>query len=95
MAYYRRRTRKADDGARLDRAQPGRRASFARVIGESPAMQAVFNLIEKVAPTHSNVLVYGESGTEKSWLPMPFMMRVSGQIALSFPWIVFPFRRPA
>ena len=28
-------------------------------------MQSVFNLIDKVAPTHSNVLVYGESGTGK------------------------------
>ena len=28
-------------------------------------MHSVFNLIEKVAPTHSNVLVYGESGTGK------------------------------
>ena len=48
-----------------DQARPGRRTSFARVIGASPAMQSVFSLIEKVAPTHSNVLVYGESGTGK------------------------------
>jgi two-component system response regulator AtoC len=36
-----------------------------RVIGESSAMNSVFTLIEKVAPTHSNVLIYGESGTGK------------------------------
>ncbi len=53
------------DRGRHDQARPGRRASFARVIGESPVMQSVFDLIEKVAPTHSNVLVYGESGTGK------------------------------
>ena len=52
------------DHGGLDQPQPGRRA-FARVIGESVAMQSVFDLIEKVAPTHSNVLVYGESGTGK------------------------------
>ncbi len=35
------------------------------LIGDSPAMQGVFALIERVAPTHSNVLVVGESGTGK------------------------------
>lgn len=43
----------------------GKRTSLSRVIGESPDMESVFALIEKVAPTHSNVLVYGESGTGK------------------------------
>lgn len=41
------------------------RRAAGRVIGESPAMNSVFTLIEKVAPTHSNVLIYGESGTGK------------------------------
>lgn len=45
--------------------RPGKRTGLSRVIGESLAMQSVFTLIEKVAPTHSNVLVYGESGTGK------------------------------
>lgn len=49
----------------LDQPKPGKRATFARVIGESAAMQSVFDLIGKVAPTHSNILVYGESGTGK------------------------------
>jgi DNA-binding NtrC family response regulator len=35
------------------------------VIGTSPAMQAVFRLVEKVAPIDSTVLVQGESGTGK------------------------------
>ena len=48
-----------------DQARPEKRAGLARVIGESVAMRSVFDLIEKVAPTHSNVLVYGESGTGK------------------------------
>jgi two-component system response regulator AtoC len=55
----------AGDGGRPDPAGPAKRAGFARVIGKSSAMQSVFDLIEKVAPTHSNVLVYGESGTGK------------------------------
>jgi two-component system response regulator AtoC len=55
----------AHDERRLQEAPPARRAGSARVIGESAAMQSVFDLIEKVAPTHSNVLIYGESGTGK------------------------------
>ena len=41
------------------------RAGFAGMIGKSAAMQTVYQLIEKVAPTHSSVLVTGESGTGK------------------------------
>ena len=48
-----------------EQARSGKRPGLSRVIGVSPAMHSVFNLIEKVAPTHSNVLVYGESGTGK------------------------------
>ncbi len=39
--------------------------SFANIIGRSPAMQAVFQLIETIAPTGSTVLITGESGTGK------------------------------
>jgi DNA-binding NtrC family response regulator len=38
---------------------------FGLLIGESPAMQAVYGAIEKVAVTDSTVLVQGESGTGK------------------------------
>ena len=38
---------------------------FGRMIGESPAMQGVYRLISRVAPTDSTVLVRGESGTGK------------------------------
>ena len=41
------------------------RLGFEGLLGKSPAMGAVFELIEKVAPTHSTVLVTGESGTGK------------------------------
>ncbi|MEM6731832.1 MAG: response regulator, partial [Myxococcota bacterium] len=36
-----------------------------RIIGESPSMRAIFNIIEKVADTPSTVLITGESGTGK------------------------------
>ncbi len=40
-------------------------ASFAQIIGESEAMQKVFDVVRKVADAKSNVLIYGESGTGK------------------------------
>jgi DNA-binding NtrC family response regulator len=36
-----------------------------RIIGTGPAMQRVFEMIRKVAPTRSTVLITGESGTGK------------------------------
>jgi len=39
--------------------------SFGQFVGESPAMQAVFNTIEKVAATDANILILGENGTGK------------------------------
>jgi len=38
---------------------------FGCIIGESPAMQKVYELISRVATTSSNVLITGESGTGK------------------------------
>ena len=38
---------------------------FHDIIGESPAMEAVFGLVRKVAATAANVLVTGENGTGK------------------------------
>jgi two-component system response regulator HydG len=39
--------------------------SFENIIGTSPAMQEVFNVIEQVAPTKASVIITGESGTGK------------------------------
>ena len=38
---------------------------FGAMVGSSPAMQAVYDLLAKVAPTDATVLITGESGTGK------------------------------
>jgi DNA-binding NtrC family response regulator len=44
----------------LNRAQPDE-----QIVGSSPAMTQVFEMVRKVAPTRSTVLIVGESGTGK------------------------------
>jgi two-component system response regulator PilR (NtrC family) len=41
------------------------RYGFGNLIGKSPAMTRVFELIERVAPSKANILVTGKSGTGK------------------------------
>ena len=40
-------------------------SSFAQLVGQSDAMQKVFDVVKKVADSKSNVLICGESGTGK------------------------------
>jgi two-component system, NtrC family, response regulator PilR len=40
-------------------------SSFAQIVGQSDAMQKVFDVVRKVADSKSNVLICGESGTGK------------------------------
>jgi len=47
------------------RRQLGERGKYAGIIGKSPAMQELYALIEKVAPSRTTVLVSGESGVGK------------------------------
>jgi len=41
------------------------KSSFAQIVGQSEAMQKVFDVVHKVADSKSNVLICGESGTGK------------------------------
>ena len=45
--------------------QLGTQYRFENIVGASPAMQKVYSLIAKCAPTSSTVLIAGESGTGK------------------------------
>ena len=39
--------------------------SYGKIIGKSPGMREVFDLIRRVAPANANILITGESGTGK------------------------------
>ncbi len=59
----------ADRGLRKENDQlrraVGERLAFRNLIGKSPAMQQVYDLLERVSPSSSPVLISGESGTGK------------------------------
>lgn len=46
-------------------SQGWKERSFERIIGNSPALEAVLDQVERVAPTGSTVLIQGETGTGK------------------------------
>jgi DNA-binding NtrC family response regulator len=50
---------------RLLREQLQERQALPGMIGQSPPMQEVFSIIQRVAPTQATVLIRGESGTGK------------------------------
>ncbi len=49
----------------LLREEYAERYGFPRIVGEHPSMQAASQMIQRVAPTDSTVLLLGESGTGK------------------------------
>jgi two-component system response regulator HydG len=59
----------ADRGLRRENAQLRRvvdeRLAFRNLIGKSPVMQQLYDLLERVSQTQAPVLVFGESGTGK------------------------------
>lgn len=57
--------RRGDEERRVLRRTLKTSAERSQIIGNSPPMREVFDLIEQVAPARSTVLVTGESGTGK------------------------------
>jgi DNA-binding NtrC family response regulator len=57
--------RRGDEERRVLRRTLKTSADRSQIIGNSPLMREVFDLIEQVAPARSTVLVTGESGTGK------------------------------
>ena len=52
--------------AGVSQAEPFQHAAFcAGIIGSSPEMLKIYDLVRRVSPTPANVLIYGESGTGK------------------------------
>ncbi|NOZ87758.1 MAG: sigma-54-dependent Fis family transcriptional regulator [Deltaproteobacteria bacterium] len=56
--------RLAEENSRLKSALSDR-FDFNELVGTSPAMQEVFDLLRKVSPTKTSLLILGESGTGK------------------------------
>ena len=59
------RSRNLEDENRSLKRQVETRFAVDNIIGRSPAMEAVFDMIRQVAPTRATVLIEGESGTGK------------------------------
>jgi DNA-binding NtrC family response regulator len=60
------RQRDLEDENQTLRRQLSNRMASSEFIGGSPTIAAIFDEIEKVVPTKSNILILGESGTGKS-----------------------------
>mgnify|MGYP001172254763 CR=1 FL=1 len=60
LEYRRARSENIDLRAQLETG-----CRFSNIVAESPAMKQVCDMIERVAPTDTSVLIYGESGTGK------------------------------
>jgi DNA-binding NtrC family response regulator len=58
------RKRLQDENLRL-KGELRQRFGFANIIGKSPAMTGLFELVKAAAPTRSTILLQGESGTGK------------------------------
>jgi two-component system NtrC family response regulator/two-component system response regulator HydG len=54
----------AQEAANL-RVRVRERVHFDNIVGESPALREVFEVVQRAAPTRANVLILGESGTGK------------------------------
>src|SRR6185295_11621746 len=59
------RRRLVSENRELLKERHGRYHNFANIIGKSPQMRQVFDLIIQAAPSRSTILIQGESGTGK------------------------------
>jgi two-component system response regulator AtoC len=59
------------------------RSRFPEIVGDSPPMQELFEIIERVADTDTNVLITGESGTGKEVVALA-IHRLSGRAEAPF-----------
>jgi len=57
--------RNIDNMDRGSAMSPRHERGFGKIIGKSPAMQEVYDMIEKAGASDANVAIYGESGTGK------------------------------
>ena len=62
------------------KGQLRRKYDFGNMIGYSDNMKQIFDTIEKVAASDSTVIIYGESGTGKSWWPRRYISTASAAI---------------
>jgi two-component system response regulator PilR (NtrC family) len=67
----------------LLRREIASQSSFAQIVGQSEAMQKVFDVVRKVADSKSNVLICGESGTGKELVARAIHYN-SGRSAMPF-----------
>ena len=65
MSHYKRTEQRLRDERQLLRTALRDRKSFGDILGQSPAMHKVYDLIIKAAMADDNVFVYGETGTGK------------------------------
>ena len=47
------------------RTRESRDSQFERIVGDSAGLETVLKRVERVGPTHSTVLIHGETGTGK------------------------------
>ena len=67
------------------RTELAERSGFDRIIGKSPSMQRMFQLLDKVTQVDSTVLITGESGVGKELIvqALHYRHRAQGRAAWS------------
>ena len=57
------------------RKQLKKKYQFSQIIGNSPKMQEVFRMVERVANSDATILILGESGTGKELIARPSLQQ--------------------